>query len=163
MPRESRHTLFGALVLAALAVLFALSAGRDSGVLGAYTLVARFPSAEGLYIDSPVRLAGVRIGRVAGMGYESRTQRAVLSLEIEPGIELPYDSIAIVTSESMLGGRFVRLDPGGDLDVLADGDEIDFTQGTVLFEELLAKVILTVEQRRRARRGAGSKGGEGSQ
>lgn len=155
--------LYGALVLAGLTVLFALSAGRDRGAIGAYSVTARFPSAEGLYVDSPVRLAGVRIGRVTGMEYESRTQRAAVALEIDPGIELPYDSIAIVTSEGLLGGRFVRLDPGGDLDMLADGDEIEYTQGSVFFEELLAKVIITVERKRLARREAESRQEESRQ
>ncbi len=35
--------------------------------------------------------------------------------------------------------------------MLRDGDEIEFTQDSILFEELLAKVITTVERQRRAR------------
>ncbi|UCH74117.1 MAG: MCE family protein [Rhodospirillales bacterium] len=151
---ETRHTLVGAAVMAVLATLFVLSAGPGGGTSGSYTLIARFASAEGIYLDSPVRLAGVDIGRVTGMAYESATQRTVLSLEIGPGIELPEDSIAIVTSEGMLGGRFVRIDPGGALDPLRDGDAIEYTQGSILFEELLAKVIVAVERKRLARRAA---------
>lgn len=152
LPEETRHTLVGAVVMGVLAVLFVLSAGRDSSAVGSYTVTARFPSAEGIYVDSAVRLAGVQVGRVTGMAYESATQRAALTLEIDPGVDVPLDSIAIVTSEGMLGGRFIRLDPGGSLDLLADGDAIEFTQGSILFEELLAKIILSVEQKRLARR-----------
>ena len=154
LPEETRHTLVGAAVMGVLALLFVLSAGRGSGAIGSYTVIARFPSAEGVYVDSPVRLAGVPIGRVTGMAYESASQRATLTLEIDPGVELPRDSIAIVTSEGMLGGRFIRLDPGGSMDLLADGDAIEYTQGSILFEELLSRIILTVEQRRLARRAA---------
>jgi phospholipid/cholesterol/gamma-HCH transport system substrate-binding protein len=152
LPEETRHTLVGAMVMGVLALLFVLSAGRDSGAIGSYTVTARFPSAEGVYADSAVRLAGVKVGRVTGMAYESATQRAALRLEIDPGIEIPLDSIAIITSEGMLGGRFIRLDPGGSVDLLADGDTIEFTQGSIQFEELLAKIILSVEQKRLARR-----------
>jgi len=133
-----------------LAMLFALSAGPEGGAIGSYRLTARFPSVEGIFVDSPVRLAGVDVGRVTGMTYDSATQRAVLTLEIDGGIELPDDSIAIVTSEGMLGGRFIRLDPGGGIDTLGDGDAIEYTQGSIQFEELLAKVILAVESRRQA-------------
>jgi len=138
--------------MAVLALLFVLSAGRDSGAIGSYTVTARFPSAEGVYVDSEVRLAGVKVGRVTGMAYDSAGQRTVVTLEIGPGVELPQDSIAIVTSEGMLGGRFIRLDPGGSVDLLADGDAIEYTQGSIQFEELLARIILTVEQKRLARR-----------
>ncbi len=152
LPESARHTLVGAVALSVLAVLFVLSAGRGSGAIGSYSITAQFPSAEGVYIDSAVRLAGVQIGRVTAMDYDSATQRAALTLQIDPGVELPQDSIAIITSEGMLGGRFIRVDPGGSPDLLADGDAVEFTQGSILFEELLAKVILAVEQKRLARR-----------
>jgi phospholipid/cholesterol/gamma-HCH transport system substrate-binding protein len=164
LSEETRHTLVGAVVLGALAVLFLLSAGRDSGAIGSYTVTARFPSAEGVYADSAVRLAGVDVGRVTGMAYEPATQRVALTLEIDPGIYVPQDSIAIVTSEGMLGGRFIRLDPGGSMDLLTDGDVIEFTQGSILFEELLAKIILSVERKRllarRAEQGEAARPGE---
>lgn len=140
--------------MAVLALLFVLSAGPRGAAIGSYTLAARFPTAEGIYVDSPVRLAGVDIGRVTGMDYDSATQRTVLALEIDAGIELPADSIAIVTSEGMLGGRFIRLDPGGSPDLLGEGDAIEYTQGSIQFEELLAKVIVAVERKRLARRAA---------
>lgn len=160
MAEETRHILAGAAVLAALVLLFVLSAGSDGAALGSYTVTAKFDSAEGVYIDSPVRLAGVSVGRVTAMDYDSETQRAVLKLAIDPGIELPLDSLAIITSEGMLGGRFIKMDPGGELDLLQEGDEIEYTQGSVMFEELLAKIIISVEQKRLAQRAAET--GEGA-
>ncbi len=152
LPESTRHTLVGAVAVGVLAVLFILSAGPGGGAIGSYRVTAQFASAEGLHVDSAVRLAGVRVGRVIAMDYDSATQRAAVTLEIDPGVELPQDSVAIVTSEGMLGGRFIRLDPGGSPDLLADGDAIEYTQGSILFQELLAKVILAVEQKRLARR-----------
>lgn len=171
MADETRHILAGIGVLAVFALLFVLSAGSNSAPLGSYNVTARFDSAEGVYLDSPVRLAGVDIGRVTAMEYHSDTQRAVLTLRIDPGIELPLDSLAIITSEGMLGGRFIKMDPGGEIDLLQDGDEVEYTQGSVMFEELLAKIIISVEQKRLARREAeagagadtGGAQGEGAQ
>lgn len=152
---EGRHIAVGAVALVLIVLLFSFAAGSDSGALGGYRIKARFNSVEGVVRDSPVRLSGVQIGRIAGLDYDSGSQRAVVIMEIRPGIELPDDSIAIVTSEGMLGDRFIRIDPGGSLDMLRDGDEIEFTQDSILFEELLAKVITTVERQRRARSEAG--------
>jgi phospholipid/cholesterol/gamma-HCH transport system substrate-binding protein len=54
----------------------------------------------------------------------------------------------------MIGGRFIRMEPGGELDMLRDGDRLDYTQGAIMFEELLAKIIISVEQGRLNRREA---------
>ena len=154
MAEETRHILVGTAVFLGLAALFAFSAGSDGGTLGSYRVVAHFTTVEGVYLDSPVRLAGVRIGRVSEMEFDSRRQTAIVTMEIAPEVELPLDSIAIVTSEGMIGGRFIRLEPGGELDMLRDGDRLDYTQGSIMFEDLLAKIIITVEQNRLARREA---------
>jgi phospholipid/cholesterol/gamma-HCH transport system substrate-binding protein len=159
MAEETRHILVGAAVLVALAVLFGFSAGSDGGQLGSYRVIAHFTTAEGVFVDSPVRLAGVQIGRVSAMDYDSGRQQAIVTMEISPEIELPLDSIAIITSEGMIGGRFIRMEPGGELDMLRDGDRLDYTQGSIMFEDLLEKIILTVEQNRLARREA-EKAGE---
>lgn len=154
MAEETRHILVGAAVFLGFAALFAFSAGSDGGTLGSYRVVAHFATAEGVYLDSPVTLAGVQIGRVSKMEFDSRRQMAIVTMEVAPEIELPLDSIAIVTSEGMIGGRFIRLEPGGELDMLRDGDRLDYTQGSIMFEDLLAKIIITVEQNRLARREA---------
>ncbi len=161
MSGETRHILVGALVFLLLIMLFMFSTASGGGVTGSYRITAKFNTVEGIYIDSPVRMAGVNVGRVAAMAYSSESQRAILTMEINPEMELPFDSLAIVTSESMLGRRFIRLDPGGEIELLAEGDEIEFTQGSILFEELLAKIITTVEQRRLARNAAAKEASEG--
>jgi phospholipid/cholesterol/gamma-HCH transport system substrate-binding protein len=160
---ETRHILVGALVFIALACLFAFSAGSDGGHLGSYRVIAHFTTAEGVYLDSPVRLAGVQIGRVSTMDYDSNRQQAIVTMEIAPEVELPLDSIAIITSEGMIGGRFIRIEPGGELDMLRDGERLDYTQGSIMFEDLLAKIIVTVEQNRLARREAEEAGGVGGE
>ena len=152
MAEETRHILVGAAVFLGLAALFALSARSDGGTLGSYRVVAHFTTAEGVFLDSPVRLAGVEIGRVSGMEFDSGRQTAIVTMEIAPEVELPLDSIAIVTSEGMIGGRFIRIEPGGELEMLKDGERMDYTQGSIMFEDLLAKIILTVERNRLARR-----------
>ncbi len=154
MAEETRHILVGALVFLLLIALFTFSTASDGGALGSYHITAKFNTVEGIYIDSPVRMSGIDVGRVAAMAYDSGSLRAILTMEIWPEMELPLDSLAIITSEGMLGSRFIRLDPGGEIDLLAEGDEIEFTQDSILFEELLAKIITTVEQNRLARNAA---------
>ena len=161
MAEETRHILVGAAMFLGLATLFVFSAGSDGGTLGSYRIIAHFTTAEGIFLDSPVRMSGVQVGRVSDMDFDSERQTAIVTMEIAPEIKLPLDSIAIVTSEGMIGGRFIRLEPGGELDMLQDGERLDYTQGSIMFEDLLAKIILTVERNRLARRKAGDKAIEG--
>jgi phospholipid/cholesterol/gamma-HCH transport system substrate-binding protein len=157
MAEETRHILVGAAMFLGLAILFVFSAGSDGGTLGSYRIIAHFTTAEGIFLDSPVRMSGVQVGRVSDMDFDSERQAAIVTMEIAPEIKLPLDSIAIITSEGMIGGRFIRLEPGGELDMLQDGERLDYTQGSIMFEDLLAKIILTVERNRLARRKAGDK------
>ena len=64
---------------------------------------------------------------------------AVLSLQ--KSVELPSDSAVLISSEGLLGGNFIELQPGGMPDVLAPGDEIEDTQGAVSLVSLLMKFV----------------------
>ena len=66
---------------------------------------------------------------------------AVVRMTIAPDVELPDDTAAKIASESLLGGKYISLEPGGGIDMLADGDEIEYTQGSVSLEELIGQVI----------------------
>ncbi len=59
-------------------------------------------------------------------------------------IKLPKDSAAIVTSESLLGGKYLSLQPGGDETMLQPGQTITITQSSVSIEELLGKFIFSM-------------------
>jgi phospholipid/cholesterol/gamma-HCH transport system substrate-binding protein len=51
------------------------------------------------------------------------------------------DSTILVSSEGLLGGNFIELLPGGALETLASGDEIEDTQGAVSLITLLLKFV----------------------
>ena len=59
-------------------------------------------------------------------------------------IKLPKDSAAIITSESLLGGKYLSLQPGGDETMLQPGQTITITQSSVSLEELLGKFIFSM-------------------
>ena len=56
-------------------------------------------------------------------------------------IELPVDSSAAIHTDGLFGSKFVVIDPGGDLAILEDGDEIQYTQDAVIVEDLLDLII----------------------
>ena len=133
----------GGVVLAAAAA-FALYATQTTGLGSSnagYDLTASFRSLEGVSVGTDVRLAGVKIGAVSGVELDTQTYRAVTTISVREGIEIPDDSAAIVASEGLVGGNFVEINPGGSFDYFAPGDEIEDTQGAVSLISLLVQFV----------------------
>ncbi len=137
------ETLVGALVLAA-AIGFAVYASSGRGDIapggGGYTVYALFQSANGVKVGSDVRIAGVKVGRVASVELDERTMRARVALSIDdPEVKLSDETFATVDSESLLGGTFIALDPIPGFETLADGGVITNTQGAVSLMGLISR------------------------
>jgi len=127
----------GAFVLIGVLVLGLLSAkigrihifGNDGTIVEAI-----FNDVSGLEEQTPVRLAGVRIGNVASITLENN--RALVRIHLKPGITLPASTRASLAGGGLMGGKFIALDaslndkkilppgkriptvPSGDLDML---------------------------------------------
>jgi phospholipid/cholesterol/gamma-HCH transport system substrate-binding protein len=129
------------VVLAALwFLLFAI--GRTGGANGDTIRVkALFPAANGVSVGTDVRVAGLRVGTVAAQRLEPQSYQAEVTLALDRGVPIPSDSSAAITSESLLGGSYVALQPGGSQTPLKDGDTILETQGSVDMMSLVGSVI----------------------
>jgi phospholipid/cholesterol/gamma-HCH transport system substrate-binding protein len=141
MAENRAEVLAGAAVLAA-AIGFLVYAGKETGVSGpsgSYELVASFRSVEGVRVGTDVRLAGVKVGTVTALDLNPETFFADAVLSVQENVLLPDDSAALISSEGLLGGNFVELVPGGSLDNLAAGAEIEDTQGAVSVISLMMK------------------------
>ena len=143
--RNIAEVLIGAIVLVVAAgfLAYALAhSGRTSG--SGYDLSAKFDHIDGLGVGSDVRLAGVKVGTVVGEQIDPKSFEAVVTFSVRNDIKLPKDTAAIVTSESLLGGKYVSLQPGADDTTLQPGQSITITQGSVSLEELLGKFIFSM-------------------
>jgi phospholipid/cholesterol/gamma-HCH transport system substrate-binding protein len=138
------ETLTGAAVLAVAAgfLVYAIAhSGRAAGT--GYALQARFDHIDGLNVGGDVRIAGVKVGTVTAEQIDPKTFSAIVSLTVRDDIKLPKDSAAAITSESLLGGKYISLSPGGDDADFKPGEMITVTQSSVSLEELLGKFIFS--------------------
>ena len=143
MSENKAEVTLGAIVLA-IAIGFVVYLSQSTGMRLAgdtYNITAGFRSAEGISVGTDVRLAGVKIGTVAGLNLNAETYRAEASLAIQNGIQIPDDSTLTIASEGLLGGHFVELVPGASFNYLANGDEVLDTQGSVSLVTLLMKFV----------------------
>ena len=138
--------------LAAGAVVLLVAAGflgyavvhTGRATVSGYALHARFDRIDGLAAGSDVRLAGVKVGTVSATAIDPKTYQAIVRFTVAPDMRLPVDSSAQVTSDGLLGGKFLALVPGGDDKMLPDGGEVTITQSALSLEDLLGKFIFNV-------------------
>ena len=143
MKQNVIETLIGALVLVVAGgfIFFAYSSVGTKVAAGSYKISAQFERIDGLAIGSDVRVAGVKIGTVAKETLDPKTYVAHVEVNVNGGIFLPKDSSAQITSDGLLGNKYLAIIPGGDNAMLATGDEIKFTQSAVNLETLIGKMI----------------------
>lgn len=143
MAHNTSEVLVGGAVLA-VALGFLAFVGTSTGLSGGgtgYPLTASFRSADGISVGTDVRLAGVKIGTVTGIGLNPETFRADATITVGAGIEIPDDSAIAISSEGLLGGNFVEILPGGSPFTLEAGAEFTSTQGSVSLVTLLMKFV----------------------
>lgn len=132
----------GAAVLLAAVGFLAVVAGSNGLARGdSYTLRAAFPSIEGIEVGTDVRLAGVPVGRVTSIRLNPDTYYAEATLRLPDTIRLPTDSAALIQQNGLLGGGYLELQPGGEMELLAPGDEIEDVQGSVSLLSLMMKFV----------------------
>ncbi|MEQ9435886.1 MlaD family protein [Hyphomonas sp.] len=130
------ETLVGGLVIlvAGIFLWFALAVGGDGEVKGdQYSVLARFNNVSGISRGSDVRIAGVKAGVVKSIEGDPDRFEAMLTLSLDKKWELPDDTDARISTDGLLGGSYIALEPGGGFDTIAqDGTgEIMYTRGSV--------------------------------
>ena len=143
--RDRLELLVGLVTAIVLAVLIVMAlVGRQHPHDRGYPLHASFGHIDGLNVGSDVRLAGVTVGHVRSMQVDPHNFQANIVFSVAPEIQLPVDSGAVITSDSLLGGKYVALTPGGDMAMLKPDGTIGETQGAISLEQLLSKFIFSV-------------------
>ena len=66
---------------------------------------------------------------------------AVVNMSITPEVKVPTDSVASISSEGILGGKYVRLEPGGEKSYLADGASLKKTKDFRSLEDQVGEII----------------------
>jgi phospholipid/cholesterol/gamma-HCH transport system substrate-binding protein len=109
-----------------------------------YVVSAVFSRADGVLPHTQVRLSGITVGSVDRLELlPDYTARVYLS--ITRHVRLPTDTSATIETDGLLGGKYIELVPGGDEDFIHPGGRIDHTQGSIMLDELLQKVIALIE------------------
>ena len=121
----------GLVSLVVIAILVYLGFTKSIPFTSGYQVQATFESANGLRPDSPVRIAGVNVGKVVEVDAEEGTDNAVVTMEIDDeGRPIGTDATAKIRPRIFLEGNFfVDLQPGTPAaEELDDGGMLTVTQ-----------------------------------
>lgn len=145
MSRNVIETLIGAAVLVAAGgfLAFAYSSSGIGGHSGGYEVVGKFSQVDGLTVGADVRVSGVKIGTVISQELDPTSYLALVRLSINPNVQIPNDTVAVVASESLLGGRYMKLEPGGSEEMIPPGGELEYTQAMPGLEQLLGQFLFS--------------------
>lgn len=135
---------FAVICIAALFFAFSYTISHSAKSGDGYIISAAFQNIEGLSEGNDVKLSGIKIGYIDGLTLEKDTYFAVAKLRIQDGIEIPSDSRAIVSTNGLLGGKYIRINPGAAEDNLKNNEKIKFTQSALNIEDLIAKLMYSV-------------------
>ena len=145
MHRKSIDVWVGLFVLlGALSLLFlALKAGNMSSISFSktYSITGRFDNIGGLKPQSPVKSAGVVVGRVGAISFDDKSYQAIVRLDLDPAYKFPKDSSLKILTSGLLGEQYIGLEAGGDTNNLVDGDRITRTQSAAVLEDLINQFI----------------------
>lgn len=134
--------IFVALGVAALLGL-AMKVGNltTTSIGETYMVSANFDNIGGLKPRAPVKSAGVVVGRVSDIQFDTATFEAVVSLNIDKRYRFTKDTSASIFTAGLLGEQYVGLEVGGDEVKLANGDKILQTQDAVVLEKMISQFL----------------------
>ena len=162
MDRSVLNLWVGVFVVAGFGALLVLA--FKVGNLGAvnlsdaYTLTAHFENIGGLKERAPVRSAGVVVGRVVSIRFDTKTYDAEVKMVLDSRYRFPKDTTASILTSGILGENYVGLDAGGDPDMIPANGTFKLTQSAVVLEKLISQFLFSKAQEG----GTGAKGATGA-
>jgi len=134
--------VFVAIGLGALLFL-ALKVGNLASFSAAetYLVKANFDNIGGLKKRAPVKSAGVVVGRIEDIVFDTETYEATVAFSIDKRYEFPKDTSAKILTSGLLGEQYVGLAAGGDTAKLKNGDTLKITQSAVVLENLISQFL----------------------
>ena len=146
MKRSVAETVLGAVVIAVAGFFLAFSyKTADIGQVDGYQITADFSGTGGLETGDDVVISGVKVGSVTAVDLVPETYQARVHMSVDPSVKLPVDTGALISSESIMGGRYLALEPGAEEDLIENGGAVQYTQAPQNLEQLLGKFIFSMQ------------------
>jgi phospholipid/cholesterol/gamma-HCH transport system substrate-binding protein len=145
MERTTLDLWVGMFVVAGAAALVTLA--MKVGNLGTYNVSetyqvhAYFSNIGGLKPKASIRSAGVLVGRVTSISLNTERYEADVVMSVDKRYQFPKDTFANILTSGLLGEQYIGFVPGGDTEMLKNGELIKQTQSAMVLEDLIGKFM----------------------
>ena len=106
-----------------------------------YKVYATFDNIEGITIGSKVKIGGIDIGEVDRLSIDNN-YKVKLTLKIRSSIKIPTDSNIKISTSGIIGGKYLKVDVGGDEEYLTNYDSFEYTEATMDLEDMITRFML---------------------
>mgnify|MGYP001194066083 FL=1 len=145
MERAKLDIWVGIFVILGIAAMFGLATKvgnlTSNSIKETYQVFANFENIGGLKPRAAVKAAGVVVGRVDSIVFDTEAYHAVVKMKVDTRYIFPKDTFANIYTAGLLGEQYIGLEAGGDLENLEDGDLITQTQDAVVLEKLISQFL----------------------
>ena len=136
--------LFAAAGLAALLFLaLQVSSSSSLPATSSYNLIANFENIGGLKTRSPIKSAGVVVGRVTNITLDSERYVARVEMAVDTRYHFSRDSSAEILTSGLLGEQYIGITPGAEEKNLAAGDTFKVTSSAIVLEQLISRFLFS--------------------
>ncbi len=146
MKRSISETILGAFVVIVAGLFLTYSmktADIDSS--NGYVVTANFSNIGGLKAGDDIQISGVKVGSVIDIELIPEMYLAKVYMNIRNQYKIPVDTAALISSEGLLGGLNMSLEPGADEEFIEAGGVIQYTQAPQNLEQLLGQFIFSMQ------------------
>jgi len=145
MERTTIDLWVGIFVVAGIAalVMLAMKVGNlgTYNVSDTYRVHAYFSNIGGLKPKASIKSAGVLVGRVTDITLDTERYEAKVIMSLDKRYRFPRDTFANILTSGLLGEQYIGLMPGGDEEMLKDGEQLKKTQSAMVLEDLIGKFL----------------------
>ena len=145
MQRTTIDLWVGVFVVAGIAalVMLAMKVGNLStyNVSETYQVHAYFSNIGGLKPKASIKSAGVLVGRVVEIALDTERYEAKVIMSLDKRYQFPKDTFANILTSGLLGEQYIGLMPGGDEQMLKDGEQLKKTQSAMVLEDLIGQFL----------------------
>jgi phospholipid/cholesterol/gamma-HCH transport system substrate-binding protein len=145
MERTTLDMWVGLFVVAGVAalVMLAMKVGNlgTYNVSDTYQVYAHFTNIGGLKPKASIRSAGVLVGRVTEITLDTESYEAKVVMSLDKRYQFPKDTFANILTSGLLGEQYIGLMPGGDTEMLKNGEQLKKTQSAMVLEDLISKFM----------------------
>ena len=145
IPLEERNkTLLGIIAVAVVTVVIGAMLLVKVANFGYRHYTAQFLQAAALQVGNPITIAGIPVGEVTSM--ELAGDHVEAGLKVRDDVALGAESSASIKITTILGSRYLSLQPAGEGSVPDNTFDLEHTEVPYDLQEALSDVTTTYEQ-----------------